>query len=138
MLARESLSPNVCVVILAYTRCSVSRCTLLSILLKSADLFFQGLHVVFGVFYGRRKAATFSRPASDSIALGDGTTYLGVNFLTEATFGINVAERIDQLRATSLTDSIFTGTMLSEMAPFEVPTRETQLIIEAHFSLGTR
>ena len=134
MLAWETLSPIVCVVIHAYTRCSVFRCTLPSILLNSADLFFQRLDIVFGVFDGRRIAATFSRPARDSIALGAATTCLGLNFFTVATFEINVAGRIDQLRATSLTNSIFTATMHSEMTPFEVPASETQLIIEAHFS----
>ena len=99
---------------------------------KLTDLFLQGPDDVPGAVNGCAEPSRFPLPTGNSFHLCELPAMFCVDLVAEFAFLTDWDGLHYEFHPARFTSSVFSVAMLSEVAPFPVPTLESVLIEEAH------
>jgi hypothetical protein len=98
------------------------------------DLAIETPNNIHGPLDGGCEFVRLTLPSTNPVHFGCSSTHLCINLVAKLAPGASSECLHDQFHATCLPDSVFLGTVLAEMAPFPIATRESVLVIKAHVS----
>jgi hypothetical protein len=102
--------------------------------LEIIELTVQASYQIYRLANRRLEFATLALPSVHSFDLGSPAPDLGVDLLAELAFLPDRHRLHDELHATSFTNSVLLGAVLSKVAPLPIATNEPVLVEEAHVS----